>query len=219
MAVIFLLLAVGVGAAIGAAVYESTDPATLTVFQETTGRFTQGQLLAIFAGLGFLLALLLLLAASSTRRRRARRKELRAARLHMEDRIAELERDNARLHDDLAQFDQAVADRDAALAHRDQLLAYKDEELARRQEELLHRAGRAPVTDRPPPSADTATAVLPDRSRYRGGPEDAQETGSAAPRRDRPTRQLDPGRDDQTDPGWAGPEGTTRPRRRPGGTI
>ncbi|HEV8652300.1 MAG TPA: hypothetical protein VG276_23645 [Actinomycetes bacterium] len=215
MAVIFLLLAIGVGAAIGDAVYESTDPGTLTILQQTTGRFSQGQLLAIFAGLGFLLALLLLLAGSSTRRRRTRRKELRTARQDMEDRVAELERDNARLHNDLARWDQAVADRDAALAHRDQLLAYKDEELAR----LLHRARQAPAPDRPRPPADTTTAVIPDRSQYWHGPEDAQETGSAAARRDRPTRQLDPGRDDPANPRWAGPEGTPRPTRRPGGTT
>ncbi len=211
MAVIFLLLAIGVGAAIGDAVYESTDPGTVTVLERTTDQFTEGQLVGISAGLGFLLALLLVLAASSTRGRRARRRELREATHDLEDRVAELEREGARLRNDLAQRDQALAEWDAALAQRDQLLAYQDGELARR-DELLQRARQARPTNRPPQPVDTTTS---DRPRHWREPEDAQATERMPPPRDRP---VDPRRDDPTDPFRAGPEGPTRPLRRPGGT-
>src|SRR6266571_395168 len=78
MAVFFLLVAVLAGAAIGDAIYENTGAGTVVIAQQTTDRLTQGELLAIFAGLGFLLAFLLLLAVAAAPRRRARRRERRA---------------------------------------------------------------------------------------------------------------------------------------------
>jgi TolA-binding protein len=210
MAVILFLLAIGVGAAIGVAVYDNNAaPASLTALQQTTDQFTLGQLLAAAAGLGFLLALLLVLAASSTRGRRARRRELRTAAQDMEDRIDELERDRARLRNDLTQLDQAVAERDAAIAHRDHLLTYKDEELVRRQEELLRRTGRPPA----------GAGAAPERAQHWNEPYGTYEGGPAAPPQDRPTRQFGPGHDERTGAGWTGPEEPTRPLRRPGGAT
>ncbi|HYT25475.1 MAG TPA: hypothetical protein VEP73_03200 [Actinomycetota bacterium] len=115
MAVFFLLVAVLAGAAIGDAIYENTGAGTLVIAQQTTDRFTQGELLAIFAGLGFLLALLLLLAVATAPRRRDRRRALRAARRDAEQRITELQRANARLQADVARRDQTLASLDAEL--------------------------------------------------------------------------------------------------------
>jgi uncharacterized coiled-coil protein SlyX len=218
MAVILFLLAIGVGAAIGVAVYDNNaEPASLTALQQTTDQFTLGQLLAGAAGLGFLLALLLVLAATSTRGRRARRRELRTAAQDMEDRIDELERDRAQLRNDLTQLDRAVAERDAAIAQRDHLLTYKDEELVRRQEELLRRTRRPPVDQRPP--AGAGTGATSERTQYWNEPYGTQDSEPVAPMQDRPTRQFAPGHDERTGAGWAGPEGPTRPVRRPGGAT
>jgi hypothetical protein len=143
MAAFFLLLTVLVGVVLGDALVENDGAGVLTVFGQTTGRFNQGQLLLVFAGLGFLFALLLGLSLASTRRRRTRRKERRSGPRELGERITELERDNARLRDDLTQRDDALAGREAELAHRDRQLALKDEELARREQELQ----RAPTRD------------------------------------------------------------------------
>jgi hypothetical protein len=131
MAVIFLLLAVLVGVVLGDALVENESAGAITLFGQSTDRFTDGQLMLGFAGLGVLFALLLVLSVSSTRRRRARRKERRTASRELEYRATELERDNARLRTDLAQREAALAGREAELAHRDRQLALKDEELAR----------------------------------------------------------------------------------------
>ena len=140
MAAFFLLLTILVGVVLGDALVENDSAGTLTLFGQTTERFNDGQLLLVFAGLGFLFALLLVLSLVSTRRRRTRRKELRSGARELGERITELERDNARLQADLAQRDEALAGREAELAHRDRQLALKDEELAGREQEL-HRAG------------------------------------------------------------------------------
>jgi hypothetical protein len=137
MAAFFLLLTVLVGVVLGDALVENDGAGVLTLFGQTTGRFNQGQLLLVFAGLGFLFASLLVLSLTSTRRRRTRRKERRAGTRELGERITELERDNARLQDDLSKRDDALAGREAELAHRDRQLALKDEELAWRDHELV----------------------------------------------------------------------------------
>jgi len=167
MAAFFLLLTILVGVVLGDALVENDGASVFTVFGQTTGRFNQGQLLLVFAGLGFLFALLLGLSLASTRRRRTRRKERRGGRRELGERITELERDNARLRDDLSQRDDALAGREAELAHRDRQLALKDEELARREQEpqRARTSGSAEVPDRITPTAtevvDQAAAVAP----------------------------------------------------------
>jgi hypothetical protein len=101
MAVLFLLLAVLVGVVLVDAMLENTNAATLTLFDRSFDQLRSGELLLVFAGLGFLLALLLFLAFSSSRTRRSRRKEKRAARRDAEGRVEELERENARLRQEL----------------------------------------------------------------------------------------------------------------------
>jgi type II secretory pathway pseudopilin PulG len=101
MAALFLLLAVLIGVVLVDAVLENTTTATLTVFNRSFDQLSTGELLVVFAGLGFLLALFLFLAFGSSRTRRARRKELRSARRDAEGRVEELERENARLRQEL----------------------------------------------------------------------------------------------------------------------
>jgi type II secretory pathway pseudopilin PulG len=102
MAVLFLLLAVLVGVVLGDAVLENSTASTVTLFNRSFDQLSYGELLAVFAGLGFLLALFLFLAFGSSRSRRTRRRELRAARRDAESRVEELQHENARLHDELA---------------------------------------------------------------------------------------------------------------------
>jgi hypothetical protein len=102
MAVLFLLLAVLVGVVIGDAVLENSTAGTVTLFDRSFDQLSFGELLAVFAGLGFLLAVFLFLAFGSSRARRTRRRELRSARRDAESRVDELEHENARLRDELA---------------------------------------------------------------------------------------------------------------------
>lgn len=97
MAVFFLLLAVIVGVVIGDAVVANTGAGSVEVFNQTITRFTQGQLLVIAAGAGFVFAELLFLAWGSSRNRRDKRRERRSVQREMEGRIGELERENADL--------------------------------------------------------------------------------------------------------------------------
>jgi type II secretory pathway pseudopilin PulG len=102
MAVLFLLLAVLLGVVLGDAVVENTTAGTVTLFDRSFDQLSTGELMAAFAGLGFLLAVFLFLAFGARRSRRNRRRELRAARRDAESRVEELEHENARLHDELA---------------------------------------------------------------------------------------------------------------------
>jgi hypothetical protein len=102
MAVLFLLLAVLVGVVIGDAVLENSTASTVTLFDRSFDQLSDGELLAVFAGLGFLLAVFLFLAFGASRGRRTRRRELRAARRDAESRVDELQHENARLRDELA---------------------------------------------------------------------------------------------------------------------
>ena len=86
MAILFLLLAVLVGVVIGDAVLENSTASTVTLFDRSFDQLSDGELLAVFAGLGFLLALFLFLAFGASRSRRTRRRELRSARRDAESR-------------------------------------------------------------------------------------------------------------------------------------
>jgi len=101
MAAIFLVLAVVDAALLANVALTNTSASSLSVFDQSMTRFTQGELLLVAAGLGLLLALFLRIAWSSSSARRAKRRELRVARREVEGRVAELERDNARLRKEL----------------------------------------------------------------------------------------------------------------------
>jgi cell division protein FtsB len=95
MAALFLVLALVDAVLLGDAVLANTSASSVSVFDQSITGFTQGQLLAVAAGLGLLGALLLGLAWSWSGARRAKRRQLRAARRDLEGKLAELERDNA----------------------------------------------------------------------------------------------------------------------------
>lgn len=100
MAAFFLVLAVIVGVVIGDAVIANSSAVSIQLFDQTISRFTQGQLLVIAAGAGFVFAALLFLAWGWSKNRRLRRRERREVRRDMEGRIGELERENAGLRDE-----------------------------------------------------------------------------------------------------------------------
>ena len=60
-------------------VWENTAAGQITVFQHIVVGYPEGWLLAIAAGLGFVVALVLVASVNSTKRRRARRKQLRVS--------------------------------------------------------------------------------------------------------------------------------------------
>jgi hypothetical protein len=101
MTALFLVLAVVDAVLLGDAVLANTSATSVSVFNYSVTGLTQGQLLAIAAGLGLLGALLLRLAWRSSGARRAKRHQLRAARRDLEGRVAELERDNTTLRQEL----------------------------------------------------------------------------------------------------------------------
>ncbi len=137
MAAFFLVLAVVVGVVIGDAVIANTTASNLDLFDRTITGFTQGQLLIIAAGAGFLFAIFLFLAFGSTKNRRMRRRGRRA-------RIGELERENAGLREG--------ADRDHRTTRLDGMAGEGDETqetqqsrriFPRRPDSLEQRAARA----------------------------------------------------------------------------
>ena len=134
MAVLFLLLAVLVGVVIGDAVLENSTASTVTLFNRSFDQLGYGELLAVFAGLGFLLALFLFLAFGSSRSRRIRRRELRAARRDAESRVEELQHENARLHDELAR-----AGRVGRLGEEERTAAPSPQPTSRRTERIDDR--------------------------------------------------------------------------------
>jgi hypothetical protein len=101
MAVIFVLLSVLVGVAIGDAVLENTGPVTVTLFNRSFTELTQGQFLGVAAGAGALLLLFLATAATSSQARRLRRRERATARRGLGRRLQDLERENASLRKQL----------------------------------------------------------------------------------------------------------------------
>lgn len=101
MAALFVVLAVIVGVVIGDGVIANTSTGSIQLFDQTITSFTQGQLLVIAAGAGFVFASLLFLAWGSSRNRRLKRRERRDVRRGMEGRIGELERENASLRDEV----------------------------------------------------------------------------------------------------------------------
>jgi TolA-binding protein len=155
MAVLFLLLAILAIVALAAVGLENTDPSTATLFDRSFGQLTEGQLLIVAAGLGFLVALFLFLAVGASRTRRSRRKELRTRRRDAEGRVNELERENARLERELA---SAREEQDTVERSRVDAVAERD-----RAEAAVDRVRAGATTDRvqthPPVDRTVATAT------------------------------------------------------------
>jgi cytoskeletal protein RodZ len=130
MAVLFLLLAFLLVVVVGAAGLENTDPSSATLFDRSFSQLSEGQLLVLAAGLGFLVALFLFLAFGASRTRRSRRKELKSRRRDAEGRVDELERENARLKQELTgareELESVDRDRSDAVAERDRAEATAD---------------------------------------------------------------------------------------------
>jgi len=106
MAVLLLLLAVAGGALVGDLVLENTAPGTVTVLDRSFTGFSQGQLLAAVAAVGFVVGVLLVAALSLRRSRRVRRRELRQAERDLTAEVDELERENRALREELARRDR-----------------------------------------------------------------------------------------------------------------
>ena len=97
----FVLFVLGVAGAVVAAdlVFENTATGQVTVFHQTFIGYPEGWLLAISAGLGFVVALVLVASVNSTKGRRARRKQLAGLRPGREDQMVASEPDHGHLLD------------------------------------------------------------------------------------------------------------------------
>jgi hypothetical protein len=102
MAVLLFLLAIAGGVLVGDLVLENTAAGSVTVLDRSFTGFSQGQLLAAVAALGFMVGVLAVGSVSLRRARRFRRRELRRAERALTDEVAELERENSSLRDELA---------------------------------------------------------------------------------------------------------------------
>jgi uncharacterized integral membrane protein len=101
MVVLFLLLAVITGVVIGEAAVANTGAGSLRLLDWAFTGFTQGQLLVMAAGAGFICAWLLVLARRSSKRRRIRRTRRRALQSDLEAPAGEPERGNAEPRDEV----------------------------------------------------------------------------------------------------------------------
>ena len=130
MAVLFLLLALLAAVVIGAVGLENTTASSATLLDRSFSQLTDGQLLVLFAGLGFLVAVFLFLAVGASRTRRSRRKELKSRRRDAEGRVGELERENDRLRQELTstreELESVERGRTDAVAERDRAEATAD---------------------------------------------------------------------------------------------
>jgi uncharacterized membrane protein YciS (DUF1049 family) len=109
MALLLLLLAVVGGILVGDLVLENSAAGAVSVLQRPISGYSQGQLLAMVAALGFVVGLLVVGAASLRRTRRARRRQLRTAERDLTAQLNELERENASLREELADRDRTLA--------------------------------------------------------------------------------------------------------------
>jgi hypothetical protein len=99
-AFVLFVLAVGGGVVVADLVWENTTAGQITVFDHTVSGYPEGWLLAIAAGLGFVVALLLVASVNSTKGRRARRKQLGRLRRGLGHQAVAPEPDHARLLDE-----------------------------------------------------------------------------------------------------------------------
>jgi outer membrane murein-binding lipoprotein Lpp len=105
MAALLLLLGIVGGILVGDLVLENTAAGGATLLHHPITGYSDGQLLAVAAALGFIVGLLVVGSVSLRRTRRARRRQLRTAERHLTAQLAELERDNASLREELARRD------------------------------------------------------------------------------------------------------------------
>jgi hypothetical protein len=130
MAVLFLVLALLAAVVIGAVGLENTNASSATLLDRSFSQLTEGQLLVLFAGLGFLVAMFLFLAVGASRTRRTRRKELKSRRRDAEGRVGELESENDRLRQELTstreELESVERGRTDAVAERDRAEATTD---------------------------------------------------------------------------------------------
>jgi hypothetical protein len=98
-AFVLFALAVAGGVVVADLAWENPAAGQVTLFGQTIGGYPEGWLLAIAAGLGFVVALVLVASVNSTKRRRARRKQLRGRRHGLEHQVVAPEPDHARLLD------------------------------------------------------------------------------------------------------------------------
>jgi uncharacterized membrane protein YciS (DUF1049 family) len=115
MAVLLFLLAIAGGVLVGDLVLENTTAGSVTVLDRSFTGYSQGQLLAAVAALGFVVGVLAVASVSLRRSRRVRRRELRRAEQDLSAEVAELERENSSLRDELARR-AAVSRRPGAAA-------------------------------------------------------------------------------------------------------
>ena len=102
MAVLLFLLAIAGGVLVGDLVLENTTAESVTVLDRSFTGYSEGQLLAAVAALGFVVGVLAVGSVSLRRSRRVRRRELRRAEQELTAEVAELERENKSLRDELA---------------------------------------------------------------------------------------------------------------------
>jgi hypothetical protein len=102
MAILLFLLAVAGGVLVGDLVLENTDPGSVTVLDRSFTGYSEGQLLAVVAVLGFVIGVLVVASVGLRRTRRARRRELRTAERELTAQLDELERENMGLRKQLA---------------------------------------------------------------------------------------------------------------------
>jgi hypothetical protein len=98
-AFVLFVLAVAGGVTVADLAWENPAAGQVMVFHHSVGGYPEGWLLAIAAGLGFVVALLLVASVNSAKGRRARRKQLRGLRRGLEDQVVAPEPDHARLLD------------------------------------------------------------------------------------------------------------------------
>jgi hypothetical protein len=99
-ALVLFGLAVAGAAVVADLVWENPTAGQITVLHHTVVGYPEGWLLAITAGLGFVVALLLVASVNSTKGRRTRRKQLARLRHGLEDQVAAPKPDHARLLDE-----------------------------------------------------------------------------------------------------------------------
>ena len=113
MAILLFLLAVAGGVLVGDLVLENTDAGSVTVLDRSFTGYSEGQLLAVVAVLGFVIGVLAVASVSLRRTRRARRRELRTAERDLTAQLTELERENMNLRKQLAYRDHSARRRGA----------------------------------------------------------------------------------------------------------
>jgi hypothetical protein len=98
---VFLFLVASIGGVVVAdLLLENPTAGEVTVFTLPVSGYRQGELLAMAAALGFVVAVLLAASVSSTQRRRARRKQIRVIRAGLQRHAAAPEREQAALLDE-----------------------------------------------------------------------------------------------------------------------